>query len=74
MDKFKVSNKGEITLSLNIRHFLGIEPGDEIRFEIKDGNVLLLPSSALASPKHLAALEKFQAIDTECTYLPYSLS
>lgn len=65
MDKFKVSNKGEITLPLSIRRFLGIEPGDEVRFEIKEGNVILLPSSALASSSHIAALEKFQAIYRE---------
>lgn len=62
MDDFKVSNEGQITLPPNIRRFLKLEPGDEVRFEIRNGNVVLLaaPSETIADP--ITALEKFQAL------------
>jgi AbrB family looped-hinge helix DNA binding protein len=56
MDGFKVSSKGQVTLPLRVRRFLRLEPGDQVRFEIKDGQVLLLA----APNQQEAAFKKFQ--------------
>jgi AbrB family looped-hinge helix DNA binding protein len=56
MSQFKLSSKGQVTIPLEIRQFLRLEPGDAVRFDVKDGKVLLMPQS----PDRLEALKKLQ--------------
>jgi AbrB family looped-hinge helix DNA binding protein len=56
MSQFKLSSKGQVTIPLEIRQFLRLEPGDAVRFDVKDGKVVLMPQ---ASDRH-EALKKLQ--------------
>jgi AbrB family looped-hinge helix DNA binding protein len=56
MSQFKLSSKGQVTIPLEIRQFLRLEPGDAVRFDVKDGKVVLMPQS----PDRLEALKKLQ--------------
>lgn len=37
----RVTEKGQVTIPLNVRRHLGIAPGSEIEFELRDGEALL---------------------------------
>lgn len=37
----RVTEKGQVTIPLNVRRHLGIAPGSEIEFELREGEALL---------------------------------
>jgi AbrB family looped-hinge helix DNA binding protein len=37
----RVTEKGQVTIPLGVRRHLGIAPGSEIEFELRDGEALL---------------------------------
>ncbi|WP_084584800.1 AbrB/MazE/SpoVT family DNA-binding domain-containing protein [Thermus tengchongensis] len=41
MVKSKVSSKGQITLPKRVREILGVGPGEEVAFEVREGEVVL---------------------------------
>ncbi|WP_038056779.1 AbrB/MazE/SpoVT family DNA-binding domain-containing protein [Thermus amyloliquefaciens] len=41
MVKSKISSKGQITLPKRVREALGVGPGDEVAFEVREGEVVL---------------------------------
>ena len=43
MNKTALTKKSQITLPQSIREFLDVSPGDQIRFEVKDGEVKIVP-------------------------------
>lgn len=45
-----VSSKGQITIPLKIRKRLGVHEGDRLDFIIQEGEVILRPARAAASP------------------------
>jgi len=44
----KVTQKGQVTIPCHIRTLLSIKTGDQVNFEVDDGNVLLKKKSASA--------------------------
>ena len=42
--KRTVGEKGQIVVPKDIRNYIGIRPGSEIVFEVKDGNVIIKSS------------------------------
>ncbi|MGL5909060.1 MAG: AbrB/MazE/SpoVT family DNA-binding domain-containing protein [Phycicoccus sp.] len=38
----RVTSKGQVTIPLEVRRRLGIEPGTEVDFEVQDGSVHLV--------------------------------
>ena len=43
MVKSRISSKGQITLPKRIRDALGLAPGEEVVFELREGEVVLKP-------------------------------
>lgn len=41
MVKGKISSKGQITLPKRVREALGVGPGEEVTFEVREGEVVL---------------------------------
>lgn len=39
----RLTSKGQATIPKSVRNFLGLEPGDMVRFEIKDGKAVVEP-------------------------------
>ena len=39
----KVSTKGQVTIPLEIRERLGLQPGAEVSFEVEGGHVKIVP-------------------------------
>ena len=39
----RVTQKGQVTIPLEVRRALGITPGTEVRFELDDGTARLVP-------------------------------
>lgn len=39
----RVTEKGQVTIPQNVRRHLGIVPGSEVEFELKDGQAWLRP-------------------------------
>ena len=37
----RVTEKGQVTIPLNVRRRLGITPGSQVEFELRDGEALL---------------------------------
>lgn len=37
----RVTEKGQVTIPLNVRRHLGIAPGSEVEFELRDGEAAL---------------------------------
>jgi AbrB family looped-hinge helix DNA binding protein len=35
----RLTEKGQVTIPINIRHFLGVQPGDDVEFVIEDNTV-----------------------------------
>lgn len=40
----RVTEKGQVTIPLNVRRYLGIAPGSQVEFELRDGEALLRPA------------------------------
>lgn len=55
----KLTSKGQITVPHEIRRALGVQPGDKLVFEKKDGNVIEVRPLRTKSP-----FEKFRGIGT----------
>ena len=54
----KLSSKGQITIPEQVRKSLGLEPGDEVAFELVTGNsVILRRADPLDIAYHLAVSE-----------------
>jgi len=49
----KVTSKGQVTIPLEIRRKLGIEPGSEVAFETSHGQVLLIKQKRNRFPERL---------------------
>ena len=65
-----VSPKGQITIPVEIRRMLGIQPRDKVTFEVDDGQVRLMPErftleSAFGSLEPPNGSEDFQEIASE---------
>ena len=45
MSRSKLTSKGQITLPKDIREHLGVEAGDRLTFEIRDGVVIVEPET-----------------------------
>lgn len=45
----RVTQKGQVTIPLEVRRALGIAPGTEVRFELDDGTARLVPDSERAA-------------------------
>jgi AbrB family looped-hinge helix DNA binding protein len=48
--KSSVSSKGQITIPVEVRERLGLRPGTMVRFELRDGGVLLRKGSEESHP------------------------
>ena len=48
MDMARISIKGQVTIPIAIRRFLGLKEGDKVVFAEKAGNIVLLNSNRLA--------------------------
>ena len=45
----RVTQKGQVTIPLEVRRALGIAPGTEVRFELDDGTARLVPDRERAA-------------------------
>jgi AbrB family looped-hinge helix DNA binding protein len=45
----RVTQKGQVTIPLEVRRALGISPGTEVRFELGDGTARLVPDQDQAA-------------------------
>lgn len=45
MSRSTLTSKGQITLPKDIREHLGVESGDRLNFEIRDGSVVIEPET-----------------------------
>jgi len=54
----KLTSKGQITVPHEIRRALGVQPGDKLVFEKKDGNVIQVTPERARDP-----FEKFRGIE-----------
>jgi len=62
-----VTQKGQVTIPVQLRRSLGIEPGDRIIFSAREGEVILKPTaesliSAHGAVEPLTRPEDFQAL------------
>ena len=46
----KVGEKGQVVIPKAIRDVVGLHPGDEVDFELRDGEVVLVQGSRAAKP------------------------
>ena len=45
-----ISSKGQITLPLEVRKRLGLEPGDRVEFVVEEGRTVVRPARAEGDP------------------------
>lgn len=57
MVKSRISSKGQITLPKRIRELLGVGPGEEVEFEVREGEVLLKPRREVPLESLLGSLK-----------------
>ena len=50
----KVTSKGQITIPLNIREILRLEPGSTVMFKVTENGVLLSPCEIVEKPVYSA--------------------
>jgi AbrB family looped-hinge helix DNA binding protein len=50
----KVTSKGQVTIPLNIREILRLEPGSTVMFKITENGVILLPCEIVEKPAYSA--------------------
>jgi AbrB family looped-hinge helix DNA binding protein len=55
----KVTSKGQVTVPVEIRRFLGVKPGEHLRFEPQADGIRLLRDTAAENP-----FEKWRGIGT----------
>lgn len=53
----KVSNDGQVVLPGSFRRKLGIKAGDELKADIKNGNIVLSPKSSAKKPRKARIIE-----------------
>jgi AbrB family looped-hinge helix DNA binding protein len=51
----RLTQKGQVTIPLPIRDYLGLKPRDRVRFEIVDGQVLVVPAPS-GIERHFASI------------------
>ncbi|MEM4251142.1 MAG: AbrB/MazE/SpoVT family DNA-binding domain-containing protein [Candidatus Bathyarchaeia archaeon] len=44
--KRKIGSKGQVVIPKDVRQYVGVEPGSEVIFEVREGEVILKPSRA----------------------------
>ncbi|MBS7623051.1 AbrB/MazE/SpoVT family DNA-binding domain-containing protein [Candidatus Bathyarchaeota archaeon] len=44
--KRKIGSKGQVVIPKDVRQYVGVEPGSEVIFEVRGGEVVLKPSRA----------------------------
>jgi AbrB family looped-hinge helix DNA binding protein len=49
----RVGEKGQVVIPKAIRDVVGIHPGDEVDFELRDGEVVLVQDVRMEEPKPL---------------------
>lgn len=64
MNISKISIKGQVTIPVNIRKAMGIEPGDLIAYELKGKTVKLKRIEPFDAAYHLAIAETLQEWDS----------
>lgn len=47
MVKARLSSKGQIVIPKKVREALHIQPGDEVRFDLQDGQAVIRPARSL---------------------------
>ncbi len=57
MKTSRLSSKGQVTIPIEVRHAIGLEPGDLVGYEVKDGIVTLQRAEPFDDAFH-AALSK----------------
>ncbi len=60
-----ISSKGQITVPLAIRKWLGVKPGDCVEFIVEDGKTVLRPVQLNVNPfdKWIGALPAFNSVE-----------
>jgi len=53
----RVTEKGQVTIPQNVRRHLGIVPGSEVEFELREGEALLRPVQLLPDERAREAQE-----------------
>ena len=51
----RVTEKGQVTIPLNVRRHLGIAPGSQVEFELRHGEAVLRPAHVEAGADDEAA-------------------
>ena len=47
---YTISSKGQVTLPVDARHHIGVQPGDEIEYFFEDGQLIVRPSRKQENP------------------------
>jgi AbrB family looped-hinge helix DNA binding protein len=58
----RVTTKGQVTIPLHIRNFLGIGPHSEVEFTISEGKVLLYPVDGRSEEESASRFARFRGI------------
>ncbi len=68
----RITSKSQTTIPRAVRAALGINPGDELAYEIKDGTVTLKRVAAEAKDPFLANISTFTEWESEADRIGYA--
>ncbi|GEM_PF-1149795 len=63
MPTARLSSKGQLVLPKPVRDALGLEPGDELRVEVEDGSIRIVPRRKRRLEEVLARLPGHEPLD-----------
>jgi len=60
-----VSSKGQVTVPIEVRHRLGLKPGDRLEFHFEDGRTVLRPAQTEENPftAYVGVLPAFSSLE-----------